>query len=624
MAWASSLRSLLLLLAVAWAAADEHTTDPNPQCTVLTTCRHDPDNKYKELHDMDADECCRWCTQDYKCRSYTAYTVEGTHEMVCNLFSDSQQHSFNGSNCISGTPGARPKRPNFIFVFPDTLRAESFNGYGNPVQNVTPNLDRFAKTGVRFDQAHVMHTQCSPSRCTMLTGRYMHVLGHRTQTHLIQDYENNYFRDLKEAGYHIQYYGKNDAFSQNAFNMSVSNWSSLIGYPSGSNAFPNTSTPGHFSFLYTGSESSGKDEKLSKDAAAHFESIKWLHNSPPEPFVLFVPTRGAHPPYGAPAEWHNKFSVQEVKSKIELRPRNVSGKPKYMTGDGIPHFRNLNPLDEDVFYKIQAVYLSMISYTDWLFGQLLDGLESAPNGLNDRTAVFFSSDHGDFGGDYGLVEKWPGSMSDVLTRVPLYGRIPGGAQGHVSKAPVQTADVLETMLELAMINTSWIRFGNSLTTQLNGGEGEMDRFVYSEGGFYFANEQMAEAGECLSACPNGLYCPRGQEEAQPNGSPRATMIRNLTSKLVYRPTGVSELYDLQSDPREITNQYNNPAYAGLRDELRTKLLDWLLLTSDITPSTYDPRGPPSYPHPVPSDPWNRPLDEEQPPVTDYMKINGVV
>ena len=46
-----------------------------------------------------------------------------------------------------------------------------------------------------------MHTQCSPSRCTMLTGRYMHVLGHRTQTHLVQDYEMNYYRALKEAGY---------------------------------------------------------------------------------------------------------------------------------------------------------------------------------------------------------------------------------------------------------------------------------------------------------------------------------------------------------------------------------------------------------------------------------------
>lgn len=62
----------------------------------------------------------------------------------------------------------------------------------------------------------------------------------------------------------------------------------------------------------------------------------------------------------------------------------------------------------------------------------MDGLDSAPGGLAARTIVFFSSDHGDFGGDYGLVEKWPGSMADVLTRVPLFARIPGGVKNHVA------------------------------------------------------------------------------------------------------------------------------------------------------------------------------------------------
>lgn len=68
---------------------------------------------------------------------------------------------------------------------------------------------------------------------------------------------------------------------------------------------------------------------------------------------------------------------------------------------GIPYYRNLTKLDEDVFYKIQATYLGQLAYTDWIFGQLMDGFEKS--GLVDRTAVFVSSDHGDFGGDYHLV-----------------------------------------------------------------------------------------------------------------------------------------------------------------------------------------------------------------------------
>lgn len=100
---------------------------------------------------------------------------------------------------------------NMAFMFPDTLRAESFSSYGFPLQT-TPNLDAFAKTGVRFEQTHVQHTQCSPSRLAMLTGRYMHVLGHRTQSHLVQPYEFNYFRTLKEHGVHVQYYGRTTPF----------------------------------------------------------------------------------------------------------------------------------------------------------------------------------------------------------------------------------------------------------------------------------------------------------------------------------------------------------------------------------------------------------------------------
>lgn len=123
---------------------------------------------------------------------------------------------------------SQAKQPNLVFFFPDTLRAESFNSYGNKVPGVTPVFDAFAAEGTRFEQTHVMHTQCSPSRATMMTGRYMHTLGHRTQIHLIQAYEENYWRLLKEDGYDVQWFGKNDALSPSAFNKSVSNWTNTI------------------------------------------------------------------------------------------------------------------------------------------------------------------------------------------------------------------------------------------------------------------------------------------------------------------------------------------------------------------------------------------------------------
>ena len=526
---------------------------------------------------------------------------------------------------IDAAVASATKKPNFILYFPDTLRAESHTPYGAPL-DTTPHLNKFASGGVLFEQAHVMHTQCSPSRCTMLTGRFMHVGGHRTQTHLIQDYEANYFRALKENGYHVEMIGKNDVFSGNALNLSVSHWDAKIGYASGPNAF-DFPQPGYFSFLSSGSNISGADES-NGDYAAVRQAISFLQSKPPEPFVLFLPTRGAHPPYGAPREWHSKFTPEQVKAAgITLRPRGISGMPTYMSAKaGIPHYRNLEPLDDDFFYRVQAVYLGMVAYTDWLFGELLSGLAAADGGrLERKTAVIFSSDHGDFSGDYGLVEKWPGSMSDVLTRVPLVVRLPGGVAGGVARAPVQTADVLETMLDVAGINASWERFGVSLRAQLEqGAQGDMGRDVFGEGGFYFRNEQQEEAGECLADCPRGLYCPRGQEEAQPNGSPRASMIRNLTAKLVYRPTGVSELYDLVVDPRETANLYTSSAHATLRAELLVRLLDHHVLTSDVTPTHTDRRGLPKFPYLLPSsDPWAAPMTMTPTREDDPLAINGV-
>ena len=101
------------------------------------------------------------------------------------------------------------------------------------------------------------------------------------------------------------------------------------------------------------------------------------------------------------------------------------------------------------------------------------------------------------------------------------------------------------------------------------------------------------------------------------------MIRNTTAKLVHRPTGVSELYDLVSDPRETQNLFGKPSHAQLQAELMTALLDWLVLTSDVTPMQTDHRGGARYPHALPSfDPWAAPPANTPSPL-DYLAINGV-
>ena len=139
----------------------------------------------------------------------------------------------------------------------------------------------------------------------------------------------------------------------------------------------------------------------------------------------------------------------------------------------IRQYRNLEKVDESVLRKIMAVYLGMTSYVDHLLGQLLDALEEA--GLSAETAVIAFSDHGDWAGDYGLVEKWPSGLDDALTRVPLIVRMPGGAQGHVVAEPVELFDIVPTTLELAGVEARHTHYARSLVPQLRGAVGDPAR-----------------------------------------------------------------------------------------------------------------------------------------------------
>ena len=137
-----------------------------------------------------------------------------------------------------------------------------------------------------------------------------------------------------------------------------------------------------------------------------------------------------------------------------LRPIELPRKPNYF--EAIRHTRRLDRLTESDFRKIQAVYLGMISYSDWMFGELLAAVERT--GHAEDTAVLVFSDHGEWGGDYGLVEKWPNALEDVLTRVPLIARVPGMTQGHVSEEIVELFDIMATTLDLAGIRAEHTHF----------------------------------------------------------------------------------------------------------------------------------------------------------------------
>src|SRR6185312_5588939 len=124
----------------------------------------------------------------------------------------------------SPTRGSRlVGQPNLILFFPDEMRADALGCHGNPVVK-TPNLDRLAREGTRFANCHAQFPVCAASRCSLLTGWPTSVRGHRSLYYLLRPEDPNMFRYLRNAGYDVFWFGKNDALAPQTFQDSVTEW----------------------------------------------------------------------------------------------------------------------------------------------------------------------------------------------------------------------------------------------------------------------------------------------------------------------------------------------------------------------------------------------------------------
>lgn len=468
---------------------------------------------------------------------------------------------------------------NIIYFNPDEMRADMLGCYGYATAK-TPNIDRLAAEGTRFDQCHVQHTVCTPSRCSFMTGWYPHVRGHRTLWYPLQKDEPNTLKYLKRKGYETHWIGKNDLLSTESFDDAVT----ALHFPEGGigsegNAYL-YGEPGYYSFLFK-PVPGHKGDWFKVERAVEFLKS---HKASDPPFMLNLALSNPHAPYCAPQPWHDMYDPDELPP---LRPAELANKPSFHRM--IRQYRELGSLDESVFRKIHAIYLGMISYADAMLGMLLDALDQT--GLADDTAVFFFSDHGDWAGDYGLVEKWPSGLDDCLTRVPLIVRMPDGKRGHVVKELTESFDIMPTTLELAGVECRHTHFARSILPQLQGAAGDPKRAAFAEGGYGLNELHCHEGPNDCAKDPEFFYYPKGmQQHEQPESVCRCTMIRTRTHKLVYRPDDVSELYDLAKDPHETQNLYAAPSHAAVQNELQERLLRWSIQTSDVTPWQRQHRG----------------------------------
>jgi arylsulfatase A-like enzyme len=480
-------------------------------------------------------------------------------------------------------------RPNIVLFVADQWRGDVLGHMGNPGAR-TPALDAFAReSAVSFRHAYCQNPVCTPSRCSFLSGWYPHVRGHRTMHHMLRPDEPMLLRTLKNAGYSVWWGGKNDVVpAQQGFADCCSVRFEASHRGSRHDAARWRGTPdgdSYYSFWAgrTELDPDGRDSDIEVVDAA-VQRIEG--NRGPEPFCLYVALGFPHPPYGVEEPWYSGIDRAAIPERISAS-RVAGGEPRMRAE--IRRRQRLEGWSEERWTELRATYYAMCARVDAQFGRVLEALRR--RGLHDDTAIAFFADHGDYTGDYGLVEKTQNTFEDCLVRVPLLVKPPAGVpvRPRVSDALVELLDVPATVLDLAGIAPRHAAFGRSLRPVLAGRETHRDA-VFCEGGRLPDEEHTRERESPGSMNPENLYYPRLSLQATDGvAHGKAVMCRTRTEKYVYRLEEPETYHDLETDPGECINRALDPECRLRVRALRERVLRFMVETADAVPLEPDRR-----------------------------------
>lgn len=471
-----------------------------------------------------------------------------------------------------------PPEPNIVLFMPETLRADAVFGPSDRRAR-TPNIDRLATGGISFTNCFAQMSFCSPSRINMFTGRYPHVHGQRSLLGLLKPDQRNFFMDLKEAGYRNVAFGKNDLLAPESIPLCFDEVTRRVPVDPAHTYRPEPHPPGSRweKTFYHGCRR-GTDCH-DRDWSSVQSALQFLDEDHDRPFCLYLPLSFVHPPYQVEEPF---FSMHSLDSVPEPIPAEHAGKRTYMKE--LHRAFGVEGLSSDNLKEIKRTYWGMTSRVDYHLGLVLDKL--AERGLEENTIVVVFSDHGDYAGDYGMVEKFLAGFEDCLLHVPLVVRAPGMGGGGRRSTLCEMTDLYPTLMELAGLEPAHDHFGRSLCPAMHDDRLRHREEVFAEGGHHRHESRRFH----VELSPDNIYRPMYDLFENPRVPARAMMVRTDRWKYTYSPHDRSELFDLVADPDELTNLADDPAHADTVNRLRERLLRWMLDTSDTLPPERDPRG----------------------------------
>lgn len=483
-------------------------------------------------------------------------------------------------------------QPNVLWICTDQQRWDTLGCYGNEWVT-TPNIDRLAREGVVFDLAFSQSPVCTPSRGAFLTGRYPRTCGTRQNGVAIPDTEVLVTKMLADAGYVCGLSGKLHLSACNPRFLGTGgrerrisdgytefHWSHHSGPMSPSDndyhAWLESAGLSWSSEPLDGSKvvSTSMSRDTSQMAWCSDRAIDFIRTRAQDgkPWLFSANPFDPHHSFDPPREYLEPYL--ERLDDVPL-PNYVEGeladKPIWQTNDhekgGYGYSKqfawsNMSGYDHKL---TRAAYWAMCDQIDFHVGRMLDALEESEQ--RDNTIVIFTSDHGELLGDHGIYYKGP-FFYDCSVRVPLIVNMPGTVVPERSEALVELLDLPQTILDAAGMECHPGMMGKSLWPILAGDQP--------------ANHHRDDVYcESYTACEG-----HNQTATQPAN---ATMIRTTTHKLVVaHGHGMGELYDLEKDPGESRNLWNDPNSVSVETELLVRLTDRMAFTVDPLPPLQAP------------------------------------
>ena len=483
----------------------------------------------------------------------------------------------------------KDKKLNILLILTDQHRYDTLGCYGSQICQ-TPNIDKMAQQGVRFDYAYTSTVPCSPSRAALFTGLYPHKNHVRVNSDTVNPNVPNLASELNRAGYNLGYAGKwhvdspknptDYGFEGKDFpgygypiykglveglrfgparpaTRHYENYLKEHGYPVpkvleahyGDN--PSKQQQEMYA-LQSGSVETSFEYMVSEDTIQLLRSMKEKQDGDGSPFFIWTNFWGPHTPCLLPEPY---YSMYDPKSIPEEPSFGETWERKPFVQHLVDRYWGLSAGGWERWREIVARYWGYVTMLDDLVGRILAELNAL--GLQEDMLVIFSTDHGDNMGAHRLIEKGPFTYEQCF-RLPLIAKHPAcESPGAVCDEFIYLQDLFPTFLEMAGLPTPDEPDTTSILDPILGREKTLERdSIYAQ--FYaqlFPFEQR--------------------------------MIRTRTHKFVYNRTDIGELYDLVNDPWEMKNLIDLPETKAIQGELIDIMYEHMVRLKDPARGQFD-------------------------------------